>query len=183
MEKKPFSFRSFTVFLIIGIFIIIVLVISCDKIVKLTKERRLNKRIANAEKSIKDNPANYEAYRELGRAYAAKGLNEKAVLAYNKAVKINPEKDTDEDLHYRLATQYGANGDSDNMVLEFKKVIAINPKHAKAYNYLCEYYCVTKQYDLAKQYCDKAVELGYGVDPFYLERVEAGLKAKEASAQ
>lgn len=60
----------------------------------------------------------------------------------------------------------------DEAITEYKKAIEINPSYAKAHYNLTIAYYYKKEYSLAIEYCDRAIELGCKVPPELLEDLE-----------
>ncbi len=60
-------------------------------------------------------------------------------------------------------------GRNQEAVMACKKALEIDRNYAVAYNNLALAYYYEKRYDLAINYCDKAIELGYKVVPKLLE--------------
>lgn len=67
----------------------------------------------------------------------------------------------------------------DEAITAYKKAIEISPKYADAHNNLAQAYYEKGEYSLAIEHCDRATELGYKVDPEFLERLETAQKTPE----
>jgi len=121
------------------------------------------------QKAIEINPNDASVYNNLGNLYSAMGKHEEAINLYKKVLKIYPDFTGG---YYNLGEEYRAIGKYKDAIISFKKAIEISPDYANAYYNLSLIYFYEKQFDLAIQYCDKAIELGYRVDPEFLKLLE-----------
>ena len=71
-----------------------------------------------------------------------------------------------------LGVAYGGKGMCDEEIAEYKKAIEINPNDAITHNNLADAYYRKGEYSLAIKHCDKAIELGYQVDPEFLKALQ-----------
>jgi tetratricopeptide (TPR) repeat protein len=55
--------------------------------------------------------------------------------------------------------------------LSTKKALIIDPDYAKAHYNLAVAYYLNKQYELAIEHCDKAVDLGFEIHPKFLQHL------------
>ena len=62
-------------------------------------------------------------------AYYVKGLLDKAISEYTKALAIEPDF---AEAHYNLALVYGAKGAVDKEISEYEKALAVNPHLSEA---------------------------------------------------
>jgi len=124
--------------------------------------------IALYKEAIKENPDFAAAYNNLGFTYYDIGKREEAITSYKKAIKIYPD----------FAVAYNNLGnvlkdiDRDEAIALYKKAIKINPNYAAAHNNLALTYYYAEQYDLAIKHYDKAIELGWKINPDFLKRLE-----------
>ena len=63
-------------------------------------------------------------------------------------------------------------GKIEDAIALYKKAIEIRPNYARAHSNLAVAYYSGGQYDLAITHCDRAVELGYRVDPGFRKLLE-----------
>ena len=71
------------------------------------------------------------AYLNRGNAYDKKGLYDRAIANYDKAIKLNPKH---ANAYNNRGRAYGEKGLHDRAIADYDKAIKLNPKHAKAYN-------------------------------------------------
>jgi Flp pilus assembly protein TadD len=67
---------------------------------------------------------------------------------------------------------YGKKKQPVESIAALKLAVELQPTYAKAHYRLAIAYYRDKQYALARQHCDKAVELGAVVDPELIERLK-----------
>jgi tetratricopeptide (TPR) repeat protein len=94
------------------------------------------------------------------------GRTKEAIVLYKQALELNPENFV---LCIELGNAYMTIGKFQEAIPLFKKVLEHNPNLAVAHNNLAVAHYFTGQYDLAIKHCDKAVELGYKVEPRFLD--------------
>lgn len=112
----------------------------------------------------------YEAYFSTARSYSEEGLDHKAIPLYLKAIKLNPDS---AEAYLWLGTSYCAIGKMKPAIQALKKSVEMEPVLGLAHNNLAVAYFYDKNYDLALEHCDKAIEYGYKVDPKLLELLSA----------
>jgi tetratricopeptide (TPR) repeat protein len=118
------------------------------------------------KKAVELMPDNIDAYVKLGDVYASLGEKEKAISIYKKAMSINPNHIGP---HINLGNIYVDTGRIGEGIAAYLKVIELDPKQAMAHNNLAIAYYREKDYPNAIKYCDSAIEIGYKVDPKFLE--------------
>ena len=78
------------------------------------------------EAEVINNPENMEAWIQLGHVYFDTGKYDKAINAYEKALKLNPRN---ADVLTDLGIMYRRSGQPDKAIEAFNKAIAVDPKH------------------------------------------------------
>ncbi len=81
------------------------------------------------EAEVINNPENMEAWIQLGHVYFDTEKNEKAINAYEKALKLNP---SNADILTDLGIMYRRSGQFRKAIEKFDKAVAVDPKHEKA---------------------------------------------------
>ncbi len=114
-------------------------------------------------------PGFAEAHNNLGNAYLKQGALDKAIAEYERAVGLWPGF---AEAHYNLGMVYGKKKQPVESIAALKRAVELQPTYAKAHYRLAIAYYRDKQYALARQHCDKAVELGAVVDPELIERLK-----------
>ena len=127
---------------------------------------RHQEEISAYKKAIEINPYHPTAYNNLGAAYYDMGKFEEAIAAYKKAIELNPNY---AEMHYNLGIAYADMGKYEEAIAVYKKALGLNPDYAPSHGKLAIAYYRKKQYDLAIRHCDRAIELGYKVDPEFLK--------------
>ncbi len=102
----------------------------------------------------------------LGLAYLEVGDKEEAIAMFDKTLELSP----DDVLAYNnLGLVYQSKGDYDKAMYYLNRAIKISPDYANAYYNRAIVYYLKQEYALAKVDAYKAEELGYEVDPKFLE--------------
>ena len=96
------------------------------------------------------------------------GNSRRAITFFDKALGADPNLS---EVYNNLGRAYYQLKDNLKAEAYFKKAIAIKPDYANAYNNLSILYFKEKKYDLSREYCDKAVKLGF-VDRALIEALE-----------
>ncbi len=130
----------------------------------------LDEAIAQHKKAIRIDPDLVTGYINLGAAYHMKGMFDEAIAQYKHVLKIDPNN---ADAHFNLGVVYGNKGLINEAITQYERAVAINPDLAGAHNNLAVAYYFEEQYELAIRHCDKAVELGFGVNPGFLQALRA----------
>ncbi len=85
--------------------------------------------ILNLEKKVAANPANFDAWVELGHAYFDTDQYQDAIMAYNKALELHPDNP---DLLTDLGTMYRRAGQPEKAIASFDKSLKIAPRHEQS---------------------------------------------------
>ena len=101
----------------------------------------------------------------LAVSYGRMGDHYKAIDVCQKALEINPR---DIDAYINLCSAYGNLGKFQEAITYGNQALKINPMSALAHNNLAAAYFYTKEYDKAWADVHKAEELGYTVNPKFL---------------
>lgn len=121
------------------------------------------------KRTIKYVPGNNSLYLNLGMAYFNIGKKEEAASVFKKAIQVNPNN---ADAYNNLGNIYSDIGNKEDVISAYKKAIEINPDYAGAYFNLFLFYFREKQYSLAIECCDKAIERGFKVPSEFLKALE-----------
>ena len=118
------------------------------------------------------------AYNDLGNALMAKGDLAGAIVAYNKAIELNPKASK---AYYNLGIALKAKGDLAGAIVAYNKAIELNPKFSTAYCNLAVAYYVKKDYGSAWKVIRAARRkgLGKGIHPKFLQDLEKESGRKE----
>jgi len=136
----------------------------------LQKQRKLEAAIRCFKKAIAIDPDFSEAYVNLGAIYIQKGMLDHAILELKRVLAINPGLALG---HSYLGLAYKNKGMLDESIAELKWAVTIDPNVAEAHHNLAMAYYLEKQYELAIEHCDKAIELGLKIDPEFLRELKA----------
>jgi tetratricopeptide (TPR) repeat protein len=123
--------------------------------------------------SLRIDPENHLNRLGLAKVLQQKGAYQDAVQEYVRAIEAAPEK---YEYYYAAGLIYSMNLHRREAEWYFQKCIALAPTFAPAYYNLCIFYLSLEEpnYFRARQYCDKARELGYTVD----EKIENLIQRK-----
>jgi tetratricopeptide (TPR) repeat protein len=97
----------------------------------------------------------YRVHQLLGASYEARKDTRKAIEEYKLAIEKKPDF---AGLHYALGNIYWKEGDLDKAEEEFLKELKIAPENYVTTWKLGNIYLIKKQYDLAFQYLERAVQ-------------------------
>jgi len=122
--------------------------------------------IAEYKKAIESSPGYFDPHYNLRIVYHGRGMYDEAIVEFKRALEISP---SNTEVHFNLGSAYDRKGMFSEAITEYKSALGINPNFAKAYNNLAIVYYIKKEYILAIEYCDKAIELGCRVHPQFLE--------------
>ena len=117
-------------------------------------------------KSVALEPHNESAFYNLCTTYLVLGKIDEATNACHKAIEISPNFI---EAYDKLGNIYITIGKLKEAIELYKKLLEINPELASAHNNLGVAYYYTKQYDLSVKHINRAIELGYKVNPEFLE--------------
>jgi tetratricopeptide (TPR) repeat protein len=117
-------------------------------------------------KALAVDPNYEEAHNNLGAILDRQGKLDGAILEYKKALTINPNflKALN-----NLGAAYTKKGDLDEAISLYKRALAIDPNYVFAHDNLSQIYYYKGNYQLAIIHCNKALELGFKVNPKFLE--------------
>lgn len=121
------------------------------------------------KKALKIKPDYSEAFNGLGDAYYGLGKKLEAIEEYKKAVKVNRKY---ADAYYNLGKAYVSLGMTKDAISAYEKVIEINTDDADVCYNLAILHYHERNYQRAAEFCDKAISLGYEVNPEFLESLK-----------
>lgn len=135
--------------------------------------RDLYEKIGNKEKAsyirqklIARNINLSHKYYEMGNKYSNVRDNKKAIDSYKKALELDPNNLV---VYNALASLCVFTRRTNQAVTLLEKALEIYPNSSITHNNLAVAYYYEKKYDLAVKHCNKAAELGYLVEPKFLE--------------
>jgi len=126
--------------------------------------------MAYNQQAVKSRAGFFEGYGNIGFVHLQKGEIDDAIRALQKAIRWNPNF---LQAYATLANAYLMKGLIDESIQTNLKALKLEPDFAIAHNNLAIVYLEKKKYDLAIKHVDKAVELGYEVDPELLKEIQA----------
>ncbi|MDP2921197.1 MAG: tetratricopeptide repeat protein [Candidatus Omnitrophota bacterium] len=121
------------------------------------------------KKAIEIEPGLTGAYNNLAIAYNRSGRKGDAIAVLMKAIEVDPDY---ADTYYNMGFIYSGMGRDKEAVDFYKKAISLNPFDPYAHYALAEAYYRLKEYALSIEHCDKVIELGYQVDPAFLNLIK-----------
>jgi protein O-mannosyl-transferase len=125
--------------------------------------------ISDFSRAIKINLNYAEAYNNRGNLYSQQGNFIQAFSDYTRAIEINPNY---LDAYCSRGTAYSQQGSFAQAIFDFNRAIEINPNYAEVYNNRGIAYFLAKEYDQAWVDVHKTEELGYKVNPEFLNALK-----------
>jgi len=125
--------------------------------------------LADYTKAISLDPAFLPAYYNRGIIYDRKGNYDEALSDYTKALEINSDST---EVYYMRAFSYYKKGEYSKAIKDFTKTIENKPASGEAYYNRALCYYSIGEYDSAWQDTKKAIELGYEIDPAFIEALK-----------
>jgi len=119
-------------------------------------------------------------YYYLGHAHMKKGLYDRAILDFNKALEIDPEHAM---AYNNRGYAYNAKGLYDLAISDLNKALEINPRYADAYNNRGHAYYNKQEYDKAWEDVHKTQDLGSQVHPEYLNDLREASEREEGGSR
>jgi len=107
-----------------------------------------------------------EAYLDRGNSYYRSGEYQRAIKAYNQAIRLDPKFAM---AYNNRGLAYGHKGQHDKAIADYNKAIEITPRDAEAYynrGVACYY---KREYDKTWKDVHMAQSLGYQVHPGFLK--------------
>ena len=108
----------------------------------------------------KRDPQNASACAFLGKSYLNKNMFDEAIVNLEKAVSLDSQS---VHIYNDLGFAYGKKGMSGKAVEAYQKTIEMDPDYADGYFNLAVSCYEKRDMQRAKEYCEKAVDLGYNV--------------------
>jgi len=140
-----------------------------DRGVVYTRQDNLMQAIADYSKSIAIDPRDASVYINRGLIYAKQNKFDLAFLDFGKAVKIDPKSEV---AYNNLGIIDSFHAESLQAISNFDRAIEINPKYAEGYwNRAIACYHL-KKYDAAWKDVHQAKELGFAVNPQFINDLE-----------
>ena len=114
-------------------------------------------------------PETAKEYFNRGKAYFKQSNFTESIPYFTKAIKINPKY---AEAYINRGNAYEHQGNFTQAIPDYTKAIEINPNFAMAYNNRGGTYWAMKEYDKAWTDVHKAEELGYAVNPKFLNALK-----------
>ncbi len=149
---------------------------------------RYEEAVQTLQKARDRDPANPDAYRELGKAYAAMGKLGDAEFAFKKAIALQPQFWSSLNA---LGGFYFHQGRYREAEVEYRRILEIAPDNSYAHNNLAAMYFQQKQYAKAAEMFEwlaatkpgDAVYSNLGTVYFYLKRYSDAARAMERATE
>lgn len=119
------------------------------------------------ERTLRYVPDSPRIYNNLANIYRDMGRQQEAIRLYKAAIALFPDPIS----YNNLGELYQKMGRNKEAIALYKKALALDPNYAVTYFNLSAIYFQTAQYDLAVEYCDKAIQRGYRVNPNFLKNL------------
>jgi tetratricopeptide (TPR) repeat protein len=119
--------------------------------------------------AVKSRAAFAEGWGNIGFVELQKGNIDEAIRALKKAITYNSRF---VQAYTTLANAYLMSGLLDESIQANLKALDIEPDFPVVHNNLVICYLEQEDYDKATEHCDRAVELGYPVDPKIIKEVD-----------
>ena len=107
---------------------------------------------------IKIDPTFYGAMNLMGKSYERQGMNNEAIVAYNKSIMIN-DSNNNFLAYFNMGTVYLSKKDYRNAKSQFNEALSRNPNHSNAYLYLGRTYFELKDYSNARNALSKSIDI------------------------
>jgi len=125
----------------------------------------LTQAMSEYNKAIDLDPNDVQSHNDRGNIYAEQGNDDKALIDFSKAIELSPNF---AEPYYNRGIILSNKGDYSKAIADYDKAIDINPNYADAYNNRAVSYFELKQYDKALENVHNARELGYAVNPGFI---------------
>ncbi len=103
-------------------------------------------------------------YYNMGNSYYNKGEYDRAIEAYQQAIKLNPK---DNMAYNNMGINYDKKGDYDRAIEAYQQAIKLNPKDDSAYYNMGNSYAKKGEYDRAIEAYQQAIKLNPEYDNIY----------------
>ncbi|MBM9518874.1 tetratricopeptide repeat protein [Desulforhopalus vacuolatus] len=130
---------------------------------EIDKAQKLN------EQAVGIQPENAQAHANLGLIWQQRNELEKALEAYNKAVQFNPKLAS---TWINLTSILTMKGEDERAVEAARKALNLEPDSPLGHNNLAVALYFVEKYEDSKNHMLKAKDLGYSVDPNFVEKLE-----------
>jgi Flp pilus assembly protein TadD len=124
------------------------------------KKGLFDEAIAEYREALSAEPRYPKALNNLGAAYLEKGEIHEAIFYFMKALQF---KSVQTEVLIGLSVAFSKIGMTDKAIDRAGRALALKPSLAVAHNNLAYFYYLKRDYGLAIEHCDKAVEGGYPV--------------------
>lgn len=118
------------------------------------------------KKAISLDPDYVKAYYNLGVVYNNTGRIDEAIDYYKQTIAMQP---TYLKAYLHLGELLSNTGMIKEALSVYKKLIEIEPNYGQAHYKLTMLYYNEKQYEWAVEHCDKAMQLGYKIEPVIIQ--------------
>ncbi len=133
-----------------------------------TAMNRENEAFAAWQEVNKRDPENAQAHLRLGEIYLNRNLPDEAIGHLQKAIDLTPQ---DSGAYADLGFAYGQKNLSAEAIAAFNKAVELDPTNASAYYNLAVAYFNNRDFAAAKNFCEKARQLGYSVPESFGEQL------------
>lgn len=124
------------------------------------------------EEAIRVMPETAQAHANLGLIWQQRNELDKAIAAYDKAIQYNPKLST---VWVNLTSVLTMKGEDERALKSALRGVEIDPDSPLAQNNLAVALFFSGEYKLSKEHMEKARELGYSVDPNFVNRLSQEL--------
>ncbi len=123
--------------------------------------------------AIQHNPSFMKAYFNRGNVYYNHGKFNEAIQDYNSVIQLSP---TFAQAYNNRGSAYGNLGKNEEAIKDYTSAIQYSLDFSSAYNNRARAYSNIKKFQLALEDALKAKQLGFAVDPIFIEQIRLAIK-------
>lgn len=151
---------------ILVLFVAVLVLTSCENE---RKTKTVTEKLTQLEQQIAQNPDDFNAYAERAAIYLEQGKLDPAFKDVNKSITLKPDNSA---AYVILSDIYFVLGNKDNSISALKKAASLDLKDPLPLVKLAEIYLMTKEYEKADLYADRAISLNADLaKPYYLKGI------------
>ncbi len=142
------------------------------------KQQNLNQAVHYFIQTMRRNPEYVERITEAAGALLHEGFAESARELFEEAQSIKPDSPAG---YLGMGLYWQIQKETAKALRLYTKALRIDPSNAPAHFYIASAYYEQGKYTQAKKHLDESIQLGFEVDPEYLDKIKKNLDQSETS--